>query len=310
MNATVHAQHKRNHYIGILLATGAALGFSVKAIFVKLAYQYHVDAVTMLMFRMMFALPFFIMFAWLEERKAHKRITRKQLMNITILGLVGYYLSSLLDFMGLMYISAGLERLILFIFPTVVVIMSAVWFGKRIQKEAYIALAFSYAGIVAAMVNDVQISGEHVLLGSVLVFIATITYSAFLVGSGEIIPQVGARRFASYAMIVSCLAVFIHFGIARSFTAFTQPMAVYGYGMAMAVFSTVLPSFMLAAAIHRIGASQTSIVGGLGPIATIGMAAIFLAEPLTLMQLLGAALVIGGVFILGKAKNDDKKETK
>ncbi|MDQ6983490.1 MAG: DMT family transporter, partial [Ghiorsea sp.] len=124
-----------------------------------------------------------------------------------------------------------------------------------------------------------------------LVFIATITYSIFLVGSGEIIPKVGARRFAAYAMIVSCVAVFIQFGLTRDLVDFDQPVAVYGYGFAMAIFSTVLPAFMLAAAMHRIGASKTSIVGGLGPLATIGLAAIFLAEPLTLMQLIGAVLV-------------------
>jgi len=303
MNAHVHATiQQKNIHIGILLATGAALGFSVKAIFVKLAYTYNVDAMTMLMFRMMFALPFFVVIVWMEERKTTKRISRKDFLSITLLGLVGYYLSSLLDFMGLMYISAGLERLILFLFPTMVVFISAVFLGKRIQKEAYIALGLSYAGIVLAMVNDVQISGEHVVLGSVLVFIATITYSIFLVGSGETIPKVGARRFAAYAMIVSCVAVFIHFAATRSLADFDQPIAVYGYGLAMAVFSTVLPSFMLAAAMHRIGASKTSIVGGLGPVATIGLAAIFLAEPLTLMQLIGAALVIAGVYILGKSK--------
>ncbi len=302
MNAQVQTQQKNIH-IGILLATGAALGFSVKAIFVKLAYAYHVDAITMLMFRMMFALPFFVVIAWMEERKAHKRISRKDFISITLLGLVGYYLSSLLDFTGLMYISAGLERLILFLFPTMVVFISAVFLGKRIQKEAYIALGLSYAGIVLAMVNDVQISGEHVVLGSVLVFIATITYSIFLVGSGEIIPKVGARRFAAYAMIVSCLAVFIQFGFTHGLADFNQPMPVYAYGLAMAVFSTVLPSFMLAAAMHRIGASKTSIVGGLGPVVTIGLAATFLAEPLTLMQLIGAALVMGGVYILGKSKD-------
>ena len=299
MNAQVQTQQK-NMQIGFLLATGAALGFSVKAIFVKLAYEYDVDAITMLMFRMMFALPFFVVIAWVEERKTTKRISRKDFISITLLGLVGYYLSSVLDFMGLMYISAGLERLILFLFPTMVVFISAVYLGKRIQKEAYIALALSYAGIVLAMVNDVQISGEHVVLGSVLVFIATITYSIFLVGSGEIIPKVGARRFAAYAMIISCVAVFIQFGFTRDLINFDQPVAVYGYGFAMAIFSTVLPAFMLAAAMHRIGASKTSIVGGLGPVVTIGLAAIFLSEPLTLMQLLGAALVIAGVFVLKK----------
>ena len=300
MNATVQSQQK-NMQIGFLLATGAALGFSVKAIFVKLVYEYDVDAITMLMFRMMFALPFFIVIVWLEERKSKHRISRKDFIPITLLGLVGYYFSSLMDFMGLMYISAGLERLILFLFPTMVVFTSAVFLGKRIQKEAYIALGLSYAGIVLAMVNDVQISGEHVVLGSVLVFIATITYSVFLVGSGELIPKVGARRFASYAMIVSCIAVFVHFAVTRDLSDFDQPVEVYAYGFAMAVFSTVLPAFMLAAAIHRIGASSTSIIGGLGPVATIGLAAIFLAEPLTLMQMAGAALVMAGVFVLKKA---------
>lgn len=303
MNAQVHPTiQQKNIRLGLLLATGAALGFSVKAIFVKLAYEYNVDAITMLMFRMIFALPFFVVIAWMEERKAHRRISRKDFISITLLGLVGYYLSSLLDFTGLMYISAGLERLILFLFPTMVVFISAVFLGKRIQKEAYIALALSYLGIVLAMVNDVHISGEHVILGSVLVFAATITYSIFLVGSGEIIPKVGARRFAAYAMIVSCLAVFVHFAVARGLVDFEQPMPVYAYGFAMAIFSTVLPAFMLAAAIHRIGASKTSIVGGLGPIATIGLAAIFLAEPLTMMQLIGAALVMAGVYILSKSK--------
>ncbi|WP_038247712.1 DMT family transporter [Ghiorsea bivora] len=302
MNATVQSQ-QRNIQIGFLLATGAALGFSIKAIFVKLAYAYHVDAITMLMFRMMFALPFFIVIVWLEERKAKSRIRRKDFINITLLGLVGYYCSSLLDFMGLMYITTGLERLILFLFPTMVVFISAVFLGKRIQKEAYIALALSYMGIIVAMANDVQISGEHVLLGSALVFVATITYSVFLVGSGKIIPKVGARKFTAYAMIVSCIAVIIQFGITHDTASFNQPVEVYAYGFAMAVFSTVLPAFMLAAAMHRIGASKTSIISGLGPVATIVLAAIFLAEPLTLIQVVGAALVMAGVHILGKSKN-------
>jgi len=297
------AEDKRNLYIGILLASGAALGFSAKAIFVKLAYEYDVDAITLLMFRMLFALPFFVVIIWLEEHKTKQRITQHHMMLLIALGLVGYYFSSLMDFMGLQYISAGLERLILFIFPTMVVFISAMFLGKKVHKEAYIALVLSYIGIAVAMVNDVQISGEHVLLGSALVFASTITYSIFLVGSGEVIPKVGARRFAAYAMIVSCLAVIVHFSIVRDFNVLMhQAIPVYAYGLAMAIISTVLPSFMLAAAIHRIGASQTSIVGGLGPIATIGMAAIFLSEPLTLMQLVGAGLVIAGVFILGKHK--------
>ena len=306
MNTNIHQKIKATGHsqliIGLMFAIGAALGFSIKAIFVKLAYTYNVDTITLLMFRMMFAMPFFLTIAYLEERKTKHRISHKNIALIILMGLIGYYLSSLLDFMGLLYISAGLERLILFIYPTIVVILSAFFFGKKVQKEAYIALFLSYAGIALAMFNDIQISSEHVLLGSTLIFASTLSYSIFLVGSGELIPKVGAKRFAAYAMIVSCIAVFIHFSLVRDMRAFEQPIEVYAYGLAMAVFSTVIPAFLLAAAIQRIGASKTSIIGGLGPIATIAMAAIFLNEAISMAQVLGATLVISGIFILGKKK--------
>lgn len=306
MNTHVHQKIKSPAYsqfiIGLIFALGAALGFSAKAIFVKLAYTYNVDAITLLMFRMMFAMPFFLIIAYIEEHKEESRISHKNMALIILMGLIGYYLSSFLDFTGLLYISAGLERLILFIYPTIVVILSSLFFGKKIQKEAYIALALSYAGIALAMANDIQISTEHVLLGSALVFASTLSYSIFLVGSGELIPKVGARRFAAYAMIVSCLAVFVHFALVRDIGAFKQPIEVYGYGLAMAIFSTVIPAFLLAAAIQRIGANKVSIIGGFGPIATIAMAAIFLNETIAISQILGATLVITGIFILGKKR--------
>jgi len=286
--------------IGLLLAVGAAVGFSAKAIFVKLAYQYDVDAVTLLMFRMMFSLPFFIYFAMDEERKTKQRISKKTFIYILGLGVMGYYLSSLFDFIGLQYVTAGLERVVLFAYPTIVVILSAFIFHKPMGKKVILALLLSYAGIALAMMHDVQIVGEFVWLGVGFVFASTITYALFLIGSGEVIPKVGAKRFTAYAMIISCLAVFMHFAITRDLSAFNQPMPVYGYGMAMAVFSTVIPAFLLAAAIARIGASQTSIVGSIGPIATIILAAIFLAEPISGLQIIGASLVIAGIFILGK----------
>ncbi len=288
--------------LGLLLAIGAALGFSIKAIFVKLAYQYGVDAITLLMFRMLFALPFFVVFAIIEERKADSPISLKHMGIIFMLGLIGYYLSSLLDFIGLQYITAGLERLILFIYPTIVVMISALFFGKRITKEAVIALLLSYTGIALAMYHDVQISGEFAVYGAVLVFGATVTYSIFLVGSGEVIPKVGAKRFTAYAMIISCIAVIIQFGLLRDISDLRQPVEVYAYGFAMAVFSTVIPAFLLASSIHRIGASQTAIVGALGPIVTIVIAAVVLNEAVSLMQMVGALFVIAGVFSLGLKK--------
>ncbi|RLL56055.1 DMT family transporter [Mariprofundus sp. EBB-1] len=287
---------------GLLLAIGAALGFSIKAIFVKLAYQHGVDAITLLMVRMSFALPFFIAFAIIEERKAAAPIAIKDMMLIFLLGLIGYYLSSLLDFIGLQYITAGLERLILFVYPTIVVMISALFFGKRFAKETVIALLLSYFGIALAMYHDLQISGEFTFYGSLLVFGATLSYSMFLVGSGEVIPKVGAKRFTAYAMIISCLAVMIQFGLLREVSDLRQPVEVYLYGFAMAVFSTVIPAFLLASAIHRIGASHTAIVGALGPVVTIVIAAMVLNEAVSLMQMLGALCVIAGVFTLGLKK--------
>lgn len=298
----MHSFTPSHMVLGLLMAIGAALGFSIKAIFVKLAYAHGVDAITLLTLRMAFALPFFVVIAYLEEIKASVPLSTKQMLSIGALGLIGYYLSSTLDFIGLQFISAGLERLILFAYPTMVIFISFIFFGKRIHKEALIALVLSYVGIGLAVMHDMSFSGEQVILGSCLVFVATLSYSVFLVGSGEVIPKVGSKRFAAYAMMVSCLAVFVQFAILRDVSALNQPVAVYAYGAAMAIFSTVIPSFLLAAAIHRIGASQTSIVGALGPVVTLMMAAVLLNEAMSVLQVLGAVLVIGGVFVLGMKK--------
>lgn len=287
---------------GLLLAVGAALGFSMKAIFVKLAYNHGVDAITLLLLRMLFAMPFFVVIAFVEERKSESPMGTRNMLSICMLGMIGYYLSSLLDFIGLQYVSAGLERLILFVYPTLVVVISAFFFGKKIGREAIIALLLSYIGIALAMFHDIRFSGEEVIFGSLLVFGATLSYSMFLVGSGEIIPRVGSRRFTAYAMIVSCLAVIIQFAAVRDMSDLEQPMAVYGYGFAMALFSTVIPAFLLAASIHRIGASSTSIIGALGPVATIVMAALMLDEEISLLQIVGALFVVGSVTVLGSKK--------
>lgn len=308
MNARIRSYINNNYsdpslIPGLLLAVGAALGFSIKAIFVKLAYNYDVDAITLLLFRMAFALPFFVVIAIREEHRATEPVGLRNLLMIALLGLIGYYLSSLLDFTGLQYITAGLERLILFIYPTIVVIISALCFGKRIAREAVIALLLSYTGIAFAMYHDLQLSGEFTVLGSLLIFAATVSYSLFLVGSGEMIPRVGARRFTAYAMIVSCLAVFLQFALLRDVSDLRQPLPVYGYGLAMALFSTVIPAFLLASAIQRIGAGTTSIIGALGPVATIAMAALVLNEPLSWMQVVGALFVITGIMALGVKKS-------
>jgi len=256
--------------------------------------------VTLLALRMLFALPFFVVIAVIEERKSGvMRLSPRQMAGIVGLGLIGYYLSSLFDFVGLQYVSAGLERLILFLFPAFTVLISAIFLGRRIGMAEVQALVLSYIGIAIAVHQEVALDGENAMYGALLIFASTLTYATFLVGSGELIPKVGARRFTAYAMIVSSLAVVAQFVVTHDVAALVQPMPVYGYGLAMAVLSTVLPSFMLAAAIHRIGASHTSIIGGIGPVSTIALAAVFLGESMNALQMAGAALVIAGVLLLG-----------
>jgi len=305
MNAiTTITQDNRSALIGMALALLAALFFSIKAIFVKLAYQYGVDAITLLTLRMALALPVFIAVAIIEQRKAGvQKITRRQSMSIIGLGLVGYYLASMLDFVGLQYISAGMERLILFLFPTFTVLLSMLLLGRKISRIEIGALALSYIGIALAVQQEVSFDGENSLLGVLLIFGSTLAYAVYLIGSGELIPRIGSRRFMAYAMTVSCLAVIVQFLFSRDMAMLNQPVAVYGYGLAIALFSTVLPAFMLAAAIHRIGASHTSIIGGVGPVATIVLAVLLLGESMTGLQVGGALLVLTGVLLLGSFRN-------
>lgn len=292
----------RSVLTGMLLAVMAAVFFSAKAIFIKLAYRYGVDAVTLLTLRMAFALPVFVVVAAIERRKSKAvRIGRKQYISIVALGLIGYYLASMLDFIGLQYVSAGIERLTLFLFPAFTVLLSALFLGRRIGMAEAVALILSYIGIVFAVQQEVSLDGENALFGAILIFGSTLAYALYLTGSGELIPRVGSRRFMALAMIVSCLAVMMQFVVSRDISALLQPLPVYGYGLLIAVFSTVLPAFMLASAIQRIGASHTSIIGGIGPVVTIGLAALFLDERMSGMQLFGAALVIAGVLSLGLA---------
>lgn len=298
MNDNSEVQH--HMLAGFLLALLAAVFFSMKAIFVKLAYRHGVDAITLLTLRMLFALPVFIAIAAIEERRPHvARLSRRQLVMVIALGLMGYYLASVLDFIGLQYISAGLERLILFLFPTFTVLLSAMLLGRKIGRVEVQALLFSYTGIALAVQQEVALDGDNTVTGALLIFGSTLAYALYLVGSGELIPKVGARRFMAWAMIVSCLAVVAQFLMLREVSALQQPLPVYGYGLLIAVLSTVLPAFMLAAAIHRIGASHTSIIGGVGPVVTIVLAATFLGESMSMLQISGAMLVIGGVLLLG-----------
>ncbi|MGR8931901.1 MAG: DMT family transporter [Gammaproteobacteria bacterium] len=293
----------QNAVLGYGMATLAAIGFSAKAILVKLAYYDNVDALTLLALRMLFSAPFFLAVALRTTGKGGATpLTGRDYWTLLILGLVGYYLSSLFDFIGLQYISAGLERLILFLYPTFVVVLSALLLGKAFGRKEMLALALSYSGIGVVFKDELGLQSEQLLLGAGLVFTSTLTYSVYLIGTGEVVARIGASRFTAYAMLIACTATVFQFVLTHPIEMLRLPARVYQLSFVMAIVSTVLPVFMLSASIRLIGSSHVSLVGMIGPVSTIFMAAYFLGEKLTVSQVVGATLVMLGVFSLSLTK--------
>ena len=289
----------RKKLAGIIFAFVAAIGFSAKAVMVKLAYIDAVDAITLLALRMAFSLPFFLIVAAMENRnKGNQVLTAKDKFAVVGLGLIGYYLASYLDFLGLQYISAGLERLILFLYPTMVVLISALVFKHRVGRIAWLALLISYAGIALVYLHDMKVLQHDALSGSVLVFASALAYAIYLVGAGHTIARIGATRFTAYVLTVACIACLVQFAVTHSVGELNLSFRVYGLGVAMAVFSTVLPAFLLAAAMRRIGSMHTSMIGSIGPVSTIFLAYVFLGEQVSPMQIMGSMLVLAGVLMI------------
>jgi drug/metabolite transporter (DMT)-like permease len=288
-------------WVGSLCAVVGVFGFSVKAIIIKLAYSWDpsLDAVTLLTLRMLYSTPFFLAMAWWSGRDAEP-MSAGAWRRLLLLGFIGYYLASLLDFMGLAYISAGLERLTLFLYPTVVVLLSALWRKQPITRRAVLALVLSYAGIVLAFWHDLSVTGDaHALtLGGSLVFASAILYAVYLVAAGPIIARLGSTRFIAWAMLASTVFVLLQFALTRSATELVVPLRIHALSLTMAVFSTVVPTWLIAEAISRLGANQTSLVGSLGPVFTIALGALVLGESVQLVQLIGAALVLAGVMLV------------
>ena len=293
----------RQKIVGIVFALVAAISFSAKAVMVKLAYVDAVDAITLLALRMAFSLPFFLIVAAMENRnKRNAALTAKDKFAVVGLGLVGYYLASYLDFMGLQYISAGLERLILFLYPTMVVLISALIFKQRIGRTILFALLVSYAGIALVYIHDMHVLQHDALTGSVLVFGSAWAYAVYLVGAGHTIAKVGATRFTAYVLTVACVACLVQFAVTHTVADLHLPARVYGLGIAMALLSTVLPTFLLAAAMRRIGSTHTSMIGSIGPVSTLFLAYVFLGEQLSLVQISGSILVLVGVLMISLKK--------
>jgi len=286
---------------GLTIAVVGAILFSMKAVVAKLLYRYHIDAVTLLAFRMLFSLPVFAVVAVWQMRRG-PALSSADRLRLVGLGLVGYYLSSFLDFLGLQYISVGLERLILFLTPSFVLLITALFFKRRISRVEWMALGLSYCGIVFVFLHDLHGGAGSTAVGATFVLGSAISYAVYLLGSGELVRRIGALRLVSYAMCVSSFACIAQFFLLRPAAMLVQAAPVYWLSLANGIFCTVLPVFMTMTAVQRIGAPTASQAGMVGPISTLFLGALILGEPITAVQLGGTALVLAGIYMLSLKK--------
>ena len=292
---------------GITLVFLGAVCFSTKAIFAKLAFKYGVDGITILMIRMLFSLPFYIVILFFENNKKSIRIPQKTWTTILILGIIGYYLAALFDFIGLQYVSANLERIVIFTYPTFVLLMGKLFFNRKILPIQFLAILICYIGIILAFYSDKSIYNTANLgKGCVFILLSSLTYAFYLVNSDTVIKKIGTVRFTCISMIISCMAVLIHFAILHGFSIFNFPKQVYWLGICIAIISTVLPSFLMTNGIRLIGSSNMSIVASIGPIATIFMSYFILKEHISLLHLLGTFFVLIGVLVISFFGNKAK----
>ena len=284
---------------GLALAMAGSIAFSGKAIIVKLAYRYGVDAVTLIMFRMLFALPLFVLLAWWAGR-GRPALTRRDGLVVTGLGFSGYYLASFLDFAGLAYITASLERLILYLNPTLVLAIGVFVFKRKVSPKQVAALAVSYCGVLLVFGHEVSLQGVHTALGTGLVFASAVSYAIYLVASGEEVKRLGALRLTGLATSVACLFCIAQFFLLRPLSAFAVSPQVIWLSVLNATLCTFAPVLMVMMAIERVGAPVAAQTGMIGPLSTIVMGIVILGEPFTGWIVAGTVLVLAGIWLLAK----------
>ena len=279
------------------MAALGAVAFSGKAIIAKLAYRHGVDAVTLIMYRMLFALPLFLLLSvWASRGKP--ALQRRDVWVVCGLGFSGYYLASTLDFMGLQYISASLERLILYLNPTLVLAMGVVLFKRRVTTRQVMALAVSYGGVLLVFGQEITHVGPHALLGAALVFGSAMSYAVYLVLSGEEVRRLGALRLTGLASTVACVLCIAQFAVLRPLSAMVVAPEVIGLSLVNAVVCTFAPVLLMMLAIERVGATLAAQTGMIGPMSTIAMSVLLLGEPFTAGLAAGTALVVAGIWLL------------
>ncbi len=287
-------------WAGLALAMVGAIAFSGKAIVAKLLYLQGLDAVTVLFLRMLFALPFFLAMAWWASR-GKPRLTTEDKRMVALLGVSGYYLASFLDFLGLQYISASLERLILYLNPTLVLALVVLRFGQRVSARQFVAIGVSYAGVALVFGHEVGAQGPHAVLGAVLVFASAVSYAVYLAYSGEVVRRLGALRLVGLASTVACALCIGQFFVLRSLdVALAVPGAAVALSLLNATVCTVAPVLMVMMAIERIGPTLAAQVGMVGPMSTVLMSVAILGEPFTAWVAAGTVLVLAGIGLLAK----------
>lgn len=286
---------------GVLMAAVGSIAFAGKAIIVKLAYRYGVDAVTLIMYRMLFALPLFLALSWWAGR-GQPALTARDWMLLSALGSCGYYLSSFLDFLGLQYINASLERLILYLTPTVVLGVGLLLFKRPVTRQQWAALGVSYLGVLLVFGHDISLNGVNTALGSLLVFASAVTYALYLSFSGEAVRRLGALRLAGVASSVACILCIAQFLLLRPVSAMTVAPEVIWLSLLNATLCTFCPVLLVMLAVERIGAGVTSQIGLVGPLSTILLSVVILDEPLTAWMIAGTVLVLAGIWMLTRSK--------
>lgn len=297
-------QRPGHPWSGIALALFGAIAFSGKAIIVKLGYRYGADAITLLALRMLVALPFFALMAWWVRRDRQRfRLRGSDRWKVIGLGFSGYYLASFLDFAGLHYITATLERLILYLTPTLVLLIGVVLFRRRPAARQLLALAISYCGVALAFAHDLGVGGDAIALGAALVFLSALSYAIYLVGSGEVVARIGAMRLTAYASAVAAGFCLLHFFLSRPWhSLFELPAGIYWLSLLNGTLCTVLPVLATMMAVQRLGSAMASQIGMVGPVSTIVMSVLILGEPMGPWQVAGTVLVVLGVFVVTRPR--------
>jgi drug/metabolite transporter (DMT)-like permease len=301
--------HHRPYIYGLLMAGLGSILFSGKAILVKLAFGYGANAETLIALRMLMALPLFWgIYWWQAHRQAMSPLILKDQIKIFSLGFMGYFLSSYLDFLGLQYISVGLERIVLYLTPTIVLLISYFVLNKSISRFQWYALAVGYLGVIVVFIQDASSTGSMALLGMLLVFASSCSYAIYMIVSGEMVRRVGSVRLVVYASSASAFMSVIQILIYDPAAVFVQAPQIYWLSLLNASLCTVIPMLLIMVAINCIGSPLVAQAGILGPVSTLFMGWIVLSEPITWMQMGGMSLVMGAMWLLVRNDAPNKQQ--